>query len=174
MLGTSGEYRVLDVLNTWLEVHATWLNVSRLNRLLRSGTEPAPRGFFAAFAQAQRDPRFRAIAELAPRRRLRLPGLSAPFQLKRRGEDETFVSTCLVVHRGFFRRRKEDVASPAELAKTHPQYRARIEQGPSFRADMWGLLESAPSVSAAQLARATKGSYATANAVLRDWRIRHP
>lgn len=166
------DYRVLDVLNTWLEIHCEWLNVSRVVRLLKAQREPVIAAFWAAFAQTQStDPRFKALAKLAPKRALKLPGVSDAFQLKRHGEDTKYKGTCFKVHAKFFRRRSSDVLSPAQLAKIHPVYKTRIEQGPSFRADMWATASEHPEWSAAEIARVTHGSYATASGVLRDWRI---
>ncbi|HEY3399160.1 MAG TPA: hypothetical protein VGK03_00890 [Geothrix sp.] len=61
--------------------------------------------------------------------------------------------------------------SPTELARRHRSYRCRILLGPSYRADMWAELDRDPSLSAAELARRSYGSFATAWHVKRDWQV---
>ena len=75
------------------------------------------------------------------------------FQIKRRGEDPRFQDCPLRVPAGVLRGRKQDVVSPQELAKRHAAYRQRIIMGPTYRADMWALLEGEPALSRAELAR---------------------
>ena len=53
----------------------------------------------------------------------------------------------------------------------HDAYRRRIMLGPSYRADMWAELDRNPTLTAAELARRTYGSFATAWHVLRDWEL---
>jgi hypothetical protein len=43
--------------------------------------------------------------------------------------------------------------------------------GPSYRADMWAELETDPGLAAAELARRTYGSFATAWHVKHDWQV---
>ena len=50
-------------------------------------------------------------------------------------------------------------------------YRRRVLLGPSYRADMWAALDANPALSAAELARRTYGSFATAWHVLQDWAV---
>jgi hypothetical protein len=50
-------------------------------------------------------------------------------------------------------------------------YRWRIIIGPSFRADMWALLEESPELTIAVVARRAYGSFATAWTVKRDWAV---
>lgn len=54
------------------------------------------------------------------------------------------------------------VCAPADLAQRHAGYRQRVIMGPSYRADMWALLEADHSLSPAELARRSYGSFATA------------
>ena len=72
---------------------------------------------------------------------------------------------------GMLRERKNDVLTPTELARRHGAYRRRNLLGPSYRADMWAELDREPSLSAAELARHTYGSFATAWQVKRDWAL---
>jgi 2-oxo-4-hydroxy-4-carboxy--5-ureidoimidazoline (OHCU) decarboxylase len=43
----------------------------------------------------------------------------------------------------------------------------------TYRADMWAAMEDDPSISVAELARRTYGSFATASQVKRDWQLIH-
>ena len=45
--------------------------------------------------------------------------------------------------------------------------------GPTYRSDMWAVLEVNPGITAAELARRTYGSFATAWKVKRDWELLH-
>jgi hypothetical protein len=72
---------------------------------------------------------------------------------------------------GVLRVRVEDVAEPSALAKRHRTYRYRVLFGPTYRADMWAENEGDPSLTAAQIARRTYGSFATAWQVKKDWRV---
>jgi len=168
------DFRVLNVLCKWIDVHGARINVDRLTRLVEScAAHERTRAFWAAIGQWQRrqDRRFARLAKLrAERDRIDLfPGTD--FQIHRRGEHPWFTGTCLRVAAGTLRDRASDVASPEQLARTHPVYRERVVQGPSCRADMWAALSLEPSLAAAELARRTYGSFASAWEVLRDWKL---
>jgi hypothetical protein len=90
------------------------------------------------------------------------------FQIERRGEDPCFQDSTLRVPAGVLRDRQQDVLSPRELAKRHAAYRQRVIMGPTYRADMWTLLEDEPTSSPAELARRSYGSFATAWQVKRE------
>ncbi|MBI5627907.1 MAG: hypothetical protein HY953_03225, partial [Candidatus Rokubacteria bacterium] len=60
------------------------------------------------------------------------------------------------------RDRSADVLSPAALARRHLAYRWRVIMGATYRADVWAALEAHPALSAAELARRTYASFATA------------
>jgi len=64
--------------------------------------------------------------------------------------------------RSGWRPHEADVLAPAELAKRHRALRWRVVMGPGYRADLWAALEAEPDMSAAELARRTSGSFATA------------
>ena len=104
-------------------------------------------------------------------RRIDLLRSGTDFQLRRRGEDPRFLETGLCVPAGVLRDRRRDVLAPVKLAKRHETYRFRILMGPSYRADMWATLEHDPQLTAAQLARRTYGSFATAWHVKQDWEL---
>jgi hypothetical protein len=168
------DFRVLSVLCKWIDVHGARINVDRLTRLVETCAEhERTRAFWAAIGQWQRrrDKRFARLAKLrAERERIDLfPGTD--FQVRRRGEHAWFTGTCLRVAAGTLRDRESDVASPEQLARTHPVYRERIVQGPSYRADMWAALTLDPTLTPAELARRTYGSFASAWEALRDWKI---
>lgn len=91
------------------------------------------------------------------------------FQVKRHGEDARFTGSSLRVPSNALRDRKSDVLQPRDLAAKHDSSRARVMIGPTYRADLWAALETQPALSAAALARATYGSFATAWHVRRDY-----
>jgi hypothetical protein len=168
------DFRVLNVLCKWIDVHSARVNADRLTRLVEScAVHERTRAFWAAIGQWQRrrDRRFARLAKLRSERdRIDLfPGTD--FQIHRRGEHPWFTGTCLRVAAGTLRDRASDVASPEQLARTHPVYRERVIQGPSYRADMWAALTLEPSLAPAELARRTYGSFASAWDVLRDWKL---
>jgi hypothetical protein len=169
------DYRVLNVLCTWIDVHGARINADRLTRLVDTCADhERTRAFWAAVGQWQhRDRRFTRLAALrSKRKRIDLfPGTD--FQIQRRGEHPSFKDTALRVAAGTLRDRASDVLTPEQLSHMHPVYRERVVQGPSYRADMWAALTLDPSLGPAELARRTYGSFATAWEVRRDWSIVH-
>ena len=93
------------------------------------------------------------------------------YHVQRWGESARFEGSSLRVPAGVLRSRPQDVASPVELARIHSAYRHRIRMGPTYRADMWAALEQDLTLSAAELARSTYGSFATAWQVKSDWEL---
>jgi hypothetical protein len=69
------------------------------------------------------------------------------------------------------RDRAADVLAPRELALRHRAYRNRLRMGPTYRADVWVAQEAAPHLSAADLARRTYASFATAWQAKQDFEI---
>ncbi|HYO57616.1 hypothetical protein [Archangium sp.] len=166
------DLRVLAVLVTWLGVHAAWVNADRLTRLIQHHHSPRVRAFWSAFARSQdKDRRFARLAAVHEGERADLLRVGTEFQIRRHGEDERFAGTALCVPANVLRDRAADVLSSEELAQRHLTYRYRIMMGPSYRADMWAALEGDPSLTVAQLARRTYGSFATAWHVKRDFEI---
>ena len=96
------------------------------------------------------------------------------FQVRRHGEDARFEGSPIRVAANVLRDRTSDVLQPADLARRHNSYCYRVMMGPSFRADMWAALERDPTLSAAELARRTYGSFATAWHVKREFRLLSP
>jgi hypothetical protein len=169
------DLRVLAVLVTWFGVHAPWVNADRLTKLIAQTPAPRVRAFWSALARWQtKDRRFARLAKVYTGPRLDLLATGTDFQIKRHGEDERFADGPLKVPANVLRDRMADVMAPAELAKHHHAYRSRIMIGPSYRADMWSQLERDSSLSAAELARRTYGSFATAWHVRRDFGLLVP
>lgn len=163
------DLRVLAVLVTWLGVHHPWLNADRLLRALRTRESSRVGAFWAAIGQwLGKDRRLARLMTLYTGPRIDLLPVGADFQIGRAGEDGRFGGGPLRVPAKGLRDRRVDVLSPAELAERHRAYRYRVLMGPSYRADMWAALEADPSLSAAELARRTYGSFATAWQVKRD------
>jgi hypothetical protein len=172
----ANDFRVLNVLCKWIDVHGARINVDRLTRLVETCADhERTRAFWAAVGQwKHRDRRFARLASLrSEAERIDLfPGTD--FQIRRRGaEHPWFVGTCLRVAAGTLRDRASDVATPEQLARLNPVFRERVVQGPSYRADMWATLTLDPSLTPAELARRTYGSFASAWEVRRDWDVVH-
>jgi len=75
------------------------------------------------------------------------------------------------VPRGTLRDRSDDVLQPSMLVNKHAGYRNRVLMGPSWRADVWTVLEKAPDVSIAEVARRASCSFATAWQAAQDFRL---
>ncbi len=162
------DYRTLSVLMTWLEIHSAWINADRMTTLVSLQTSHRLQAFWSAVgAWLSKDRRFARMARIYTGPRLDLLASGTDFHLQRSGEDPRFASSPLRVPANVLRNRKADVLTPLELARKHLAYRRRILLGPSYRADMWAELDADPSLSAADLARRTYGSFATA------WRVKH-
>lgn len=167
-----GDLRVLSVLVTWIEVHHARINADRLVRIMREYSPGRVRTFWAAVgAWLSNDRRLARLASLHRGPRVDLLESGTEFQISRKGEDPRFEHTPLRVPAGVLRDRKSDVLAPEALAKSHATYRRRILLGPTYRADMWALLEREPGIGAAELARRTYGSFATAWQALRDYKL---
>ena len=82
----------------------------------------------------------------------------------------SFPSGLVQLH-GTLRDRAADVLSPDELVRHHAGYRNRVLMGPSFRADVWTVLERAPELSVADVARRASCSFATAWQTAADFRL---
>jgi hypothetical protein len=169
------DLRVLNVLCKWIDVHAARINADRLTRLVEACADSERTcAFWAAVGQWQhRDRRFARLAALRPKSDRIDLFAGTEFQIKRRGEHPWFIGTCLRVSAGTLRDRASDVATPEQLARLNRVYRERVVQGPSYRADVWSALAADDSLSAAELARRTYASFATASDVRHDWRVVH-
>jgi hypothetical protein len=166
------DLRVLAVLITWFGVHAAHVNADRLTRLVAMQVSKRVRAFWSALARWRAaDRRFARLARAYRGPRLDLLSTGTDFQVARHGEDPRFAGSKLRVPANVLRDRPADVLQPAELARTHAAYRWRVVIGPGYRADMWAALERKPDLSAAALARATYGSFATAWQARREFAV---
>ncbi len=169
------DLRVLSVLTTWFGIHAPWVNADRLTRIASAHPSVRVRAYWAALARtAAPDRRFARLAALHRGARVSLLTSGTEYQLARRGQDQRFARGPLRVPAGILRDRPSDVVPPADLARRHAAYRWRVIIGPTYRADMWAALERTPTLTAAALARATYGSFATAWRVKRDFLLVPP
>ncbi len=168
------DLRVLSVLTIWLEIHADWINVNRLVRLVELSDSHRVHAYWSAIAQwLGKDRRYQRLKTRRAQRRVDLLRTGNDFQIKRKGEDPRFRGSCLGVPNGTLRIRYADVLDPVALAQLHKGYRSRIIQGPSYRADMWAQLEENASLTASELARLTYGSFETARLTKRDFELVH-
>jgi hypothetical protein len=160
---------MLSVLVSWLEVHSPWINADRLTRLISREKSKRTRAFWAALSTwKQSDRRFARLGKLHRGRRV---DLIKDAQTGESEEDQRFAGSPLRVPGKVIEDRAADILEPENLAAMNETYRQRVRMGPTYRADMWAALEADPSLSAAELARKTYGSFATAWQVKRDWRI---
>jgi len=169
------DLRLLSLVVTWFGVHHERVIADRLVRVVGGHPSRRVRAFWAALARWQgKDRRWARLAACwRGGRRVDLLPVGTAFQVRRRGEDERFAGGPLRVPAGVLRDRPSDVADPATLCRQHRAYRWRVIVGPTYRADMWALLEAEPGLSAAELARRTYGSFATAWQARRDFLLVH-
>lgn len=166
------DLRALAVLVTWFGVHRQWVNADRLTRLVAQNGSRRVRALWSALAKWQgKDGRFARLAALDTGPRVDVLPTGTGFQIRRHGEDPRFQGSGLRVPANVLRDRAADVLSPEVLAARHRAYRFRIMIGPTYRADVWAALEETPEASAAELARRTYASFATAWQVKRDFAI---
>ncbi|RLB51738.1 MAG: hypothetical protein DRJ42_16265 [Deltaproteobacteria bacterium] len=166
------DLRVLAVLTTWMRVHHRHVNVDRLVRCVSEHTSERVHCYWSAIAKwLGKDRRFARIAKLYGGPVLDLLPVGTDFQIARHGEDECFTDSALRVPAGALRDREADVFSPEALVQRHLGYRNRVLMGPSWRADVWTVLEREPGVSVAEAARRAGCSFATAWQVAQDFAV---
>jgi len=164
------DLRALSLVTQWLDVHIRRVNAVRIVRLIALTDVDRMRAYWSAIAHWHiKDRRFSRLLSLYKGPTLDLLSSGTEFHIRRRGEDPRFKGSMLRVPNEVLRVRDSDVLSPMELARRHRAYRWRIIAGPTYRADMLALLETDPTLSVAELARKTYGSFATAHEVKRDW-----
>lgn len=167
-----GDLRVLSVLTTWLGVHAAHTNADRLVRCVSDHPSARVRAYWAAVARwLGKDRRFARLAKLHDGPAIDLLPVGTEFQISRRGEDERFAGSALRVPAGSLRDRDADVLSPESLVRRHAGYRNRVRMGPTWRADVWTVLERAPELSVAEVARRAGCSFAAAWQVVQDFTL---
>jgi hypothetical protein len=161
------DLRVLSVLVQWLSVHAAFVNVDRLTKLVKACEKTRVRVFWSAIAAWKTsDRRFAKMRALYAGPRIDLID-GSDFQIKRHGEDKRLLGGPLRVPGNTLRERDGDVLSPYDLAQRHRTYCFRVMMGSGYRADAWAALEQSPSLSVAELARKTYCAFATA------WQAKH-
>jgi hypothetical protein len=166
------DLRILALLVSWFGAHHAWVNADRLIKLVATRGSDRVRTLWAALARWQdTDRRYARFAAGHRGPRVDLLATGTEFQLSRHGEDPRFAGSGLRVPANVLRDRPADVAAPDALARRHRAYRYRVMMGPSYRADCWAALDAEPSCSAAELARRTYASFATAWTVKRDFAI---
>jgi hypothetical protein len=166
------ELRVLSLLTTWMDVHHAHVNMDRLVRLVKVHPSLRVRAYWSAIATwLSADRRFARLARVHRGGAVDLLSVGTDFQLARRGADERFAGSKVRVPRGALRDRIDDVLSPAALARRHPGYRNRVIIGPTWRADVWTILEKSPTLRIAEIARRASCSFATAWQVAQDFRL---
>ena len=164
------DLRVLSILVRWFGIHAAWVNADRLIKVVGLSSSHRVRALWSALAHWQKkDHRFARLISSYSGPRLDVTEEGTEFQIQRFGEDPRFQGSAIRVAANLLRDRTADVLSPAELARRHRAYRWRVVMGPGYRADMWAALERDRTLSAAELARKTYGSFATAWRVRRDF-----
>lgn len=163
-----GDLRVLSALTTWFGVHHAYVNADRLVRLVAQ-TSARVRAYWSALARWQaKDRRF---ARLLGEERVDLLPTGTEFQITRRGEDARFQGSSVRVPAGTLRDRADDVLPPELVVARHAGYRNRVLMGPSFRADVWTVLQRSPELSIAEVARRAACSFATAWQAVQDFRL---
>ena len=171
--GLGGDLRVLSLLVDWFDAHSERVNADRLYRMVTTLESKSVHAFWSALSLWKKaDPRFLKLASSYKGPRINLLTTGTDFQISRHGEDTRFVGTPLRAPKGAgLRHRPADILPPERIARIHRAYYYRIIIGPTYRADMWADLEQDPELSAAELARRSYGSFATAWQVKREWQI---
>ena len=166
------DLRVASVLVTWVGAHHSWINADRMYRALVQEESERIQALWSALSRWKaKDRRLKRLEDLYRGPRIDLLPTGTDYLIERRGEDIRFRGSSLRVPADALRSRPQDVATAGELARTHRAYRQRIRMGPTYRADMWAALEDDPTLSVAELARRTYGSFATAWQVRSDWEL---
>lgn len=169
------DLRVLAVLTTWFGVHHAYVNADRLVRLVSKQSSDRVRAYWSALARWQaKDRRFARLLRTYRGPALELLPVGNAFQLGRRGEDERFTKSKLLVPAGVLRDRAADVLAPHDLARRHAGYRNRVIAGPTPRTDAWTVLETQPELTIAEVARRADCSYATAWQAAADFKLLKP
>jgi len=164
------DLRVLSVLTTWFGVHHARVNADRLVRVLEQHPSRRVRAYWASIAAWQeKDRRLKRLVVGHEGEPVDLLSVGTDFQILRRGEDERFAGTAVRVPAGTLRDRAADVLSAELLIRQHAGYRNRVHMGPSWRSDLWTLLERDPDLRVAELARRAYCSFATAWQVAQDF-----
>lgn len=167
-----GDFRVLSVVTTWLRIHHAMLNADRLIRCVSEHPSDRVHAYWSAVARwLAQDRRLAKLFGLYSGAPVELLPVGTDFQVARRGEDPRFVGSSLRVPRGTLRDREDDVIPPEALLRRHAGYRNRVKMGPTWRADVWTVLEADPEIGPAEAARRAGCSFATAWQVTQDFAL---
>ena len=176
--------RMGGLLVDWITIHYLRVNVDRLTKFVFSLSDSDYK-FVKIFwcANAQRlfikDQRFKRLSELYSGKRLNFADRFVKKGQKKvtkmlieiKGEDERFKKTCIRVPKGYFSERPKQIFPVSVIAKNHLSYRYRVMMGSSYRADLWALLDSNPSISAYALGKKAHCSYRTAYIAKKDYEL---
>ena len=166
------DLRVLSVLTTWLRVHHGYVNADRLVRTVSCEPSARVNAYWAAIARwLSKDRRFARLLPQEGASAVDLLPVGTAFQISRHGEDTRFAATALRVPAGTLRDRASDVLSPEALVRANAAYRNRVLMGPTWRADVWTVLEADPDITIADVARRAGCSFATAWQVVQDFAL---
>jgi len=165
------DLRTLSVLTHWLGTHGRYVNADRLTRVVAAHPSERVQVFWKAIAVwLGVDRRFRRLAGIGV-----APGdllaVGTDFHLSRRGPDPRFENGPLRVPLGTLRERDSDVMSPHDLSRLHRGYRNRVQMGPSWRADIWTILETEPGLSVSEVSRRAYCGFATAWSTVQDFNL---
>ena len=175
--------RMAGLLVDWIRIHYLRINVDRLTKFVFSLNDFEYK-FVKVFwhANAQRlyakDQRFKRLSlykgkrvDFADRFIKRGQKKVSKTLIEIKGEDERFKKTCIRVPKGYFSKREKQIFPAERIAKNHTSYRYRVMMGPSYRADLWALLDSEPKLSAYALGKKACCSYRTAYIVKKDYEL---
>jgi len=166
------DLRVLAILVGWVGVHGAAINADRLIAIVDDQPSPRVCAFWSAIAHwRSKDRRFARLAKVYRGPPVDLLPVGTDFQISRAGEDSRVAGSALRVPGNVLRDRAADLRTPRELVRKHRAYRCRVMLGPSYRADMWAELESDPTISPAELACRTYGSFAAAWQAKQDFLV---
>jgi len=171
--GIASDYRTLSLITNWIEIHFERINVDRLFRAAQEIDESQARAYFANLAfMLTPDRRFEKFKKLYKGDKILLgQNKEYSYLVDRHGLDGRFEKGKLIIAQKTLRDRKEDILSIQDLAKLHKIYYYRLLIGPTYRADMMATLNLNPNLSISDLARTTYGSFATAWAVMNDYKF---
>ena len=167
----------------WMTIHSARINVDRLTKFvnqLNNDTYKFVRVFWCANAQRlfTKDQRFKRLSQIYRGRRINLVDCLTYKKRKRtnllialKGQDERFTNTCIRLPKGYFSERSKQIFPASVVAKNHLTYRYRLMMGPSYRADVWGLIKRNPNISAYALAKKAYCSYRTAYITKKDYEM---
>ena len=176
--------RMAGLLVDWITTHYLRVNLDRLTKFVFSLSDSDYK-FVKIFwcANAQRlfikDQRFKRLSELYKGRRVNFADRflkkgqkkATRMLIEIKGEDERFKRTCIRAPKGYFSERPHQIFPVSVIAKNHLPYRYRVMMGSSYRADLWALLDSDPSISAYALGKKAHCSYRVAYMAKKDYEL---